>query len=440
MEVTNPKASDVAVVPERARAKQSFNVLLLLATMTSTVSFIDRSVLNILAEPIRQDIHFSDTQLGLLTGFAFAAFYSLMGIPIARYVDRPTTSRPTVISVCLALWSSMTVVSGFVTTYAQLLIARMFVAVGESGAGPAIMTLLDNYVEPSKRSRVFAIYGLGVPIGTLLGLAMGGLLVDLFNWRIAFVVVGAPGLLLALLVWLFIREPRKDIPVPETDLVQMPSVLQNIDIMIKSPAVRWLVAATSLGGMFVVGLPSWGAVYLIRVLELSATQSGLILGLIMGIGGGLGTYFGGALADRLSVNDLGRALLVPAYGLLIGIPAAVVAFLTDSWIIFAAFYAITIFGGAAWFGPVMAVVQRLVPLSYRATTIVILIMLANLIGAGLGPTMIGVFSDLLTPSYGVDGLRWVLLGFNLVAFLPAIFYIKARSLAAQAIVDAEVNA
>lgn len=401
--------------------------------MTSTISFIDRSVLNILAEPIKRDLGFSDTQLGLLTGFAFAVFYCLMGIPIARYVDRPQANRPIIISICLVLWSGMTVISGFVTSYIQLVVARMFVAVGESGAGPAIMTLLDHYVAPEKRSRVFAIYGLGIPIGTLFGLMFGGWLVDLFSWRVAFMVVGAPGIFLGIAILMLVREPRKYMVQPVSDISDAPSFRQNIVVIVKSRAVMWLIAATSLGGLFVVGLPSWGAVYLMRNLELSATHAGLILGLIMGIGGCLGTFLGGVLADRLGAKDPGRALLVPCLGLLIGIPAAVIAMLASDWRVFAAFYWITVMGAAAWFGPVMAMIQRLVPSNYRATTIVILIMLANLIGGGLGPTLVGMASDASTSVYGVEGLRWVMLAFNLTAVIPALLYWKAGTYATDAI-------
>lgn len=414
-------------------SRQSFTFFLILATMTSTVAFVDRAILNILAEPIKRDIGFSDTQLGLLTGFAFAVFYSLVGIPIARYVDRPHANRPLVISVCLAVWSGMTVVSGFVTSYTQLLIARMFIAIGESGGGPAILTLLDHYVTPDKRSRVFALYGLGVPIGTLLGLVLGGWLADLFGWRAAFIVVGAPGLLLAVAMWMFVQEPRKGMVHPISAQSEGPSIRQNIQVIVKSPAVMWLIAAASTGGMFVFGLPSWGAVYLIRNLELSPTHAGLILGLIMGIGGGLGTFLGGVLADKLSANDPGRALVVPCLGLLVGIPAGVIAMLTDDWRVFASFYWIAIMGGAAAFGPVMALVQRLVPINCRATTTIILITLINLIGGGLGPTLVGIASDLFTPRYGVEGLRWVLLLFNLMAFVPALLYLKAAAYAADAI-------
>lgn len=406
---------------------------MLIGTLSGAVSFLDRSILNILAEPIKRELHFSDTELGLLTGFAFALFYSVMGLPIARYVDRPTTRRPWVISACMVLWSGMTMVSGLAATYAQLLTARILVAVGESGAGPAVMTMIDHYVPREKRSRMFGLYGLGVPLGMFLGLGLGGWLVDQVGWRAAFFLVGAPGILLGL-SWLFMWEPRLTAPAPVAAPVSAqkpPTLAENFLVIVRIPALLWLTVAAAMGGMYSVGLPSWAGVYMIRVLDLSATQTGIILGLIMGVGGGIGSFFGGLLADRLAAKDPGRALLVPGIGLLIGMPAAMLAFTTNDWRIFTALFWIPVLGAASYFGPVFSMVQQLVPPSYRATTLVLVIMLANLIGAGLGPFLIGLLSDLLQPHFGIESLRWALVAGYAVSFVPAYFYIKARALAGE---------
>lgn len=421
----------------KADVRAQFRTMMILATLGGTVSFIDRSVLNILAEPIKRDLGFSDTQLGLLTGFAFALFFSVMGLPIARYVDRPTADRPRVIAICLALWSAMTVISGAVVNYGQLLVARVLLAVGESGGGPAIMTLIDHYVPRDQRSRYFGIYGLGVPTGTLLGLALGGWLVDLVGWRLTFVIVGSPGLLLALCFWLFLHEPRRDAPRPTAIESDHPRLRDNIAVVLHTPALLWLIAAVSFGGLFSVGLPSWSGVYMIRVLGLTPTHAGLVLGLIMGIGGGLGTFFGGVIADRLSTRDPGRAMLVPCFGLLIGVPASMIAFQANDWRIFAGFYWVTVLGGGVYFGPVYALAQRMVKQRYRATTVVIIIMVANLIGAGVGPLLVGVASDLMHAQSGGDGLRYAMIAAHLVALLPALLYLRTRFLAAAAVARIE---
>ncbi len=422
----------LATAPSRARDQGRLRLLIVLGTLTSLFNFLDRSVLNILAEPIKRELGLSDTQIGLLTGFAFALFYSAMGLPIARHVDRPATSRPTVVAACVALWSGMTMACGAVASYGQLLTARVLVAVGESGSGPAIVTLIDHYVPPSRRSRVFALYGLGIPLGTLIGLALGGWLVDSVGWRWTFLLVGAPGLLLAAAVRLLLHEPRRDRDRTQAEALQ-PSVRDNLLTVGRSPALRWLMAATALTGLFSVGLPSWTGIYLIRELGLSATHAGLTLGLIMGTAGGLGTFLGGILADRISAGDPGRALLVPCGGLLLGIPTAVLAFSTGDWRVFAGCYWFTILGATAYLGPTFSLLQLLVARPHRATTTVINTMCFNLIGAGLGPLLIGLASDLLKPSFGGEGLRWALLISQASAFIPAFCYYRAAATAGRQI-------
>ena len=423
-------------VTAEAATQRRYKILMFFGVLTSLFNFLDRSVLNILAEPIKHDLGISDTQLGLLTGFAFALFYSLAGLPIARYIDRPTTNRPTVVAICMVLWSGMTMVSGMVVSYMHMLVARMLVAVGESGGGPAILTLINDYVSPEKRSRAFAIYGLGVPMGTLLGLVLGGWLVELVGWRMTFMIVGAPGVFLGLMIWLFLYEPRKAMVLDEAGSLDDsggPSLRENALVLVRSPALLWLTAAASLAGLFIIGVPSWTGVYLIRVLGLSPSHTGMILGLIMGVGGGIGTYFGGVIADRIVTRDPGRALLVPCVGLLLGIPAASIAFLSDDWRIFAVFYFVAVVGASAYLGPLFSTLQILVGEQYRATTTVFVVMLANLIGAGLGPFLIGIGSDFLNPLFGKESLRWALVACQFLAFFPAFFYYKAADLAGDAI-------
>jgi MFS family permease len=205
-------------------------------------------------------------------------------------------------------------------------------------------------------------------------------------------------------------------------------VAENFLIMWRLPGLRWLTIAASLQGLFGLGLGSWNGVFLIRVLELSPTRAGLILGLMAGIAGGFGTYLGGAIADRLSLNQPGRALLVPAFGLLIGIPAALMALLSHDWRFFAGFYWVTTLGAAAYIGPLFSLLQLHVPTSYRATTTVIVFMLLNLIGGGLGAFLIGWASDLLRPHYGIESLRWVMIAAQLTAVVPACFYLRASQM------------
>ena len=194
---------------ESAASKSSLRLTLWVLLVVYTLNFLDRQILNILAEPIKGELGLSDTQLGLLAGPAFAVFYAVLGIPIARYADRSTTNRVSLISVSLAIWSGMTVLCGFAQNFWQLALARIGVGVGEAGCTPSAHSLISDAVAPEKRASAIAFYGMGVPIGTLLGLVIGGVVNDIWGWRAALMLVGAPGLLLALILPLLLRDPRR---------------------------------------------------------------------------------------------------------------------------------------------------------------------------------------------------------------------------------------
>lgn len=192
-----------------AQRGNSTRALLWTLLVVYIFNFLDRQIVNILAEPIKNDLGLSDTQIGLMTGLAFALFYTVLGIPIARYADRPKSNRVGIISVSLAIWSGMTVLCGLAQNYAQLLAARIGVGVGEAGCTPAAMSLITDAVPAEKRSSAIAFYGLGVPIGSLLGMVVGGALYDAYGWRTAFMVVGLPGVVMAALILLVLKDPRK---------------------------------------------------------------------------------------------------------------------------------------------------------------------------------------------------------------------------------------
>ena len=187
----------------------SVRVTLWILLIVYIFNFIDRQIVNILAEPIRMELGLSDTQIGLMTGLAFALFYTVLGLPIARFSDRSTTNRPWLIGGALAIWSAMTALCGLAQNFAQLLLARIGVGVGEAGCTPPAHSLIADLVEPSKRASALAFYALGIPVGTLLGMFIGGLLADAVGWRNAFLIVGLPGLILAIIVFTTLKDPRR---------------------------------------------------------------------------------------------------------------------------------------------------------------------------------------------------------------------------------------
>ena len=273
--------------------------LLGLLVVVYTFNFIDRQILSILLESIRLDMDLSDTQLGFLTGFSFALFYATLGIPIARIADR--SSRGKVIAISLGLWSLMTAVCGLAQNFTHMLFARIGVAVGEAGGSPPAHSLITDYFPPHKRASALAIYATGTPIGILLGLMLGGWLNEAFGWRTAFFVVGAPGVLLAFVVWFTAKEPNlRSAATRRDDQVSLKEVFRYLKGL---KSFRYLVIASSLHAFAAYGVLQWTPTFLIRTHGMSTTQLGLYLGLIIGTTGVLGVLAGGFLADRLSHVD-----------------------------------------------------------------------------------------------------------------------------------------
>lgn len=397
-----------------------------------TLNFVDRQIVNILAEPIKRDLHLSDTQLGLLTGLAFAAFYTVLGIPLARYADRRSTDRVTLISGSIAVWSAMTAVCGFAATYPQLLLARLGVGVGEAGCTPAAHSLIADLVPPQRRSSALALYGLGIPAGSLIGLALGGVLADRFGWRTAFLVVGAPGILMALLVWLTVPEPRRSAGMATGQRVQEP-LRTTLAWLIRSRLFVELTTAAVFVAFLGYGKAVWTAVFFIRVHHLTPGQTGLWLGLVAGIAGMAGTWLGGRLAVRGELRGPFRALRAPAIGMAITAPFYIAAYAASDWRVAMAFIAIPNLLGALYYGPLFATVQTIVPPPMRAMAVAIIAFTQNLIGLGLGPLFFGMLSDLLTGSLGPEGLRWVLIGSGFLGLIPAwLFWRAEKGLAAAA--------
>ncbi|WP_338445897.1 MFS transporter [Pelagerythrobacter marensis] len=388
-------------------------------------NFIDRQIVNILAEPIALDLGLSDTQIGLMTGLAFALFYTALGLPIARYADRPTTNRPRLIAIALATWSAMTALCGLAQNFGQLLLARIGVGVGEAGCTPPAHSLISDIVPPERRSSALAFYALGIPVGTLLGMMIGGFLADWVGWRRAFLIVGLPGIALALVVHFVLRDPRTRLAgaahtqsAPEPDI----SLWKAVRSVMGSRAFVLLLAAGSTASFLAYGKVTWTTIFFQRTHELTPGEVGFWFGVVNGAAGIFGTWLGGWVADRFGATRRRHVLSAPAIGMAIAAPVAFLAYQTTSWQIALALLIIPTVCNSLYYGPTYSAAQGLVPLRARAIAAALVLFFQNLIGLGLGPLFFGMLSDFLQPVAGEESVRYVLYGAAFLGLVPAFFF------------------
>jgi MFS family permease len=377
-----------------------------LLLLVYVVNFLDRSILNILVQPIKNEFGVSDSALGLLSGPAFAVFYATLGIPIARWADRGT--RRDIIALALFLWSGMTALCGLARTFPQLALARIGVGVGEAGCSPPAHSLISDYYPPEKRATAFATYALGIPIGTALGYLLGGWLREDLGWRHAFLLCGIPGLLLALIVRVTLREPPRGMSEARRGTAAMPGMFEVARTMWGLGSFRHLAIAATLHAFVGYGVGGWNPAFLERSHELSPKTIGLFLAAAGGLFGGLGTWLGGYFTDRFGRRDLRWGLWVPGISTLIAVPFAIAFYLWPDIRTALAFGGLPVLFGAMYLGPTYSITQALAPLRMRAVASAFLLFLINLIGLGLGPLMVGVTSDLLSSTFAEESLRWAL--------------------------------
>jgi predicted MFS family arabinose efflux permease len=375
-----------------------------LAILVAVYSFnwMDRYVLVILLQPIKGDLHLSDGQLGLLSGFAFALVYSLAGIPIARWADRG--SRRSLIALGMVVWSAMTAVSGLTQNFMQLLAARFGVALGESACSPAASSLIADYFPAHRRATAFAIYGVGISIGMAMGLSIGGAASEHFGWRSALMLVGLPGLLMAVIMRVTVREPvrgQQEAPVSEPPLQSLPDTVRTLLARKCFLAYGAGLGLCSLSGN---AFETWTPAYLMRLYHMSSSTVGTWTGTVEGVGGLLGTLAGGVLADKLGQRDERWYLWIPALTAGVMVPSMYLFLHTSATTMFL-FYFMTVVCAGAYMAPLIALTQRLMPAQLRALATALIYLLLNLIGPGAGPLLAGLLSDGLAGSYGDGALR-----------------------------------
>lgn len=419
--------------------------LLILLMLAYVLCYLDRQIVTILAEPIKRDLGLADWQLGAMTGLAFAVFYTGFGIPVARLSER--VNRPRLIGAAILVWSAFTILCGGAKGFLSLLFLRMGVGFGEAGCAPASHSLIADSVPREKRSSALATFSLGVPLGTLVGLAMGGLIADAYGWRWAFVIAGAPGLLLAALIFFTLKEPREFGMAPPAERGTFADSLRAL----KGKRSFWL-AAFGAGGIAYNGYSqsAFIAPFFLRVHgdELAQMAAywglapmgflGIALGIFQGVSGLLGTLAGGAIADRYGSRSARTYMTIPMLACLAGIPLYFVIFTTPSAVVALCVSALAFFIGSMWYGPVYTVAQGVVPSRHRSTAASLMILILSVIGIGFGPLVTGVISDLGASHFelgGAEGLRFALLVSPIGMVFSVFLFWQARKTVEQDLVD-----
>jgi MFS family permease len=405
--------------PEKV-STQHRHYVLFMVTLVFVVNYLDRQILAILLPLIKAEFHVSDSALGLLAGPAFAAFYATLGVPLALLADR--VNRRNLIAVSLGLFSVMTVVCFYVASFWQLLIARIGVGVGEAGTGPSINAIIADLYPPKERASALAIYAAGLNIGLLIAFFGGGWVAQHYGWRMAFLLAGAPGLLLVFLFLFTVDEPKRGHVEGLADAGIAPGLIATAKFLWTQRSFRFLSLGTSLsafgGYAGIAFVPS----FLARSHGMTPLQIGVLLSVTTGVFGFIGTALSGVIADRVGKADIRRTMLVPVVATFIGIPFAPIFYLSPNMTLVVIALAVPAFLGASYLGPAYAATQGLVPLRMRATAAAILLFILNIIGLGLGPQTVGILSDLLKPSLGTDSLRWALLSTVITSALGAWCY------------------
>lgn len=423
-------------LPSPAYARYAIGLLMVVYML----SFLDRQVMSILAEPIKRDLGLADWQIGAVSGLAFALFYTLVGIPVARLSEHG--HRPYIIATAISIWSGFTILCGFAQSFIHLALARFGVGTGEAGCTPPALSLIADYVPRERRSSAVAIYMAGAPAGALLGMVLGGVVASHWGWRTAFLVAGAPGLLVAALVALTLLEPRlkaRSAPIraPQPD---KETFVATLKVLNAKPTYRLIVSAVTMKAFIQYSVHAFLGSFFFRnhAVELADTASayglkpvgflGIALGLILGLSGIAGSILGGKIADHFARRDIRAHMTIPAIAVLVGTPFYIAAFMVDSLPLALALLLVPGTLNAMYYGPAYAIVQGLVQPSMRATATAVLLFVISLVGLGLGPLVIGLASDTLA-GQGLGeagGIKWALMLCVLVAIPAAICFLAAR--------------
>lgn len=404
------------------------------------LAYADRVIVGIVAQPIQDELGLNDAQLGVLGGLAFALLYCTMAIPVAIWADRGR--RTLILTVAISLWSLFTALCGLATTFVQLFLMRIGVGIGEAGAVAPSYSLIADYFPPEKRARALSIFHLGLPLGSALGLLLGGYVAAQWGWRAAFVLIGIVGVAFAPVLWFTIREPVRGAcdPVPDRPH-EKSSLIEVLRHLMRRPSFLLISFAGASGGVMLYGYGFWLPAFFQRSHELSLTTTSQIVALIVIVGGVFGNLLGGWLGDRLGRRWRGAYAFIPAVAALVALPLTSLGLFAESlWIAVPLLLAPQACALLAT-SPIGAALQHLGPPTMRATTIALYMFIFNLAGLGIGTMMLGWVSDLFTSQFGADGLRYSLLCTGLVLYpiSALLYFLASRRLTADWYYDTPVE-
>jgi len=372
-----------------------------------TFNFIDRQILAILLPAIKNEFAVDDRVLGFLAGSAFALFYATLGIPIALIADR--SNRRNLIALALTVWSGMTALSGFATNIFYLVLARIGVGVGEAGCSPPAHSMIADYYPPEQRSTAMGIFTLGISFGIMIAYLAGGWVVDNMGWREAFLIVGIPGIVLALLVRFTVIEPERGASENRVDTGDRPTIISVARFLAGRKSFRHMAFGAGLAAFLGYAVISFYPSFLVRSFSMSLSSIGISLGLILGIAGGLGFAGGGYVADRIGRNRTRAAFNAITASLLVAWVFNFPVFFASNGPSSLAFFVIPAVLSNVYLATTFAQTQSLVPLRMRAVASAIVLFVINSIGLGFGPLLTGALSDYLAADYGSESMRYSLL-------------------------------
>ena len=375
-----------------------------------TFNFLDRQLMSILQESIRADLHLTDTELGMVTGLAFALVYTFLGVPIAWLADR--TNRVRIVATACAIWSLFSAACGLAVSFPTLALARLGVGLGEAGGSPPSYSVIADYFPPQRRGVGLAIYSLGVPMGTMIGSAAGAAIDKAYGWRAAFFAVGAPGVILALLVLMIVREPPRGrfdaMAAGDTDHAPSLPLLTTIGLFFTNRTLTLTALSSGLSAFCGYAMLNWSPSFLIRIRHMGRGDIALYYALLVGITGVIGTFGSGALVDRFARTSRRAYALVPMGAFMISLPFYLGFVWAPTWPLAMCFLAAPALLNNMYLAPALTVIQNAVPPAQRGTSSAILLFILNLIGLGGGPVFIGRMSDLFKPAHGIMSLQLAL--------------------------------